>query len=135
MFKHIMLIVCVLAVAGCASNNAGVNPVKTNVETPKVEVPRVETPKVEPSRVDISVPQKATIAVEQPKVQIPTTLNFKRNVTFNHKSHSDSFACTKCHKDSPGKIANFGKDFAHETCKGCHKENGQSTSCNSCHRG
>lgn len=135
MFKRIMIIGCMLAVAGCATNNAELNPASTNIETPKTGVPRAEAPKIEPARVDIPVPQKPTISVEQPKAQIPTSLNFKRNVTFNHKFHSDSFACTKCHKDSPGKIVNFGKEFAHETCKGCHKENGQSIACNSCHRG
>jgi hypothetical protein len=119
MFKHIMFIVCMVVVAGCASNNAEVNPVNT---------------KIEPPSVNSTLPQQATIAVEQPKAQIPTTLNFKRNVTFNHKFHSETFDCSKCHLDSPGKIENFGKDFAHKTCMGCHEEHAKSNSCNACHR-
>lgn len=133
MFKHIMLVVCMLAVAGCAAEIPVVTPAKPAFEPPKVQAP-VETPKAEPVRPDIIVPQTTAVTGEQPKVQVPTILNFKRNVTFNHKLHSDTLVCTKCHKDGPGKIANFGKDFAHETCKGCHKENGQSISCSSCHR-
>lgn len=134
MIKHVMILGCLLAVSGCASNTAGVAPARPAVETQQVQAP-METPKAEPIKADGSVPQKAAAVVEQPNVPMPTTLNFKRNVVFNHKSHSESFACIKCHKDKPGKIAGFGKDFAHEICKGCHKDNGQSTACSSCHRG
>lgn len=134
MIKHTMILACLLAVTGCASGTAGITSAKPAVEPPNVQAPK-ETPKVEPLKADIIVPQKTEVTVELPKVPLPTMLNFKKNVSFNHKSHSESFACIKCHKDKPGKIANFGKDFAHESCKGCHKENGQSTSCSSCHRG
>lgn len=132
MIKNIMIIACLLAVTGCASNTAGVTPVKPPADLPKVQAP-IGTPALESIKTEPAVPQKTTATVEQPGVQMPAMLKFKKNVSFNHTLHSESVACIKCHKDKPGKITNFGKDFAHETCKGCHKENGQSTSCSSCH--
>jgi len=60
----------------------------------------------------------------------------KKDVTFNHKRHAEALKdCTKCHENAAGgKIAGFGKDFAHKTCKGCHTEmkNGP-TKCAECH--
>jgi hypothetical protein len=132
MIKNMMIIAWLLVAAGCASHTAGVTPVKPPADLPKVQAP-IETPALEPIKTEPIVPQKTTATVEQPGVQMPATLKFKKNVSFNHKSHSESFDCIKCHTDKPGKIANFGKDFAHETCKGCHKENGRSVSCSSCH--
>lgn len=58
------------------------------------------------------------------------------NITFNHKRHSDFLMnCRNCHDKAPGKIANFGKDYAHKTCKGCHEVRGTGpTRCGLCHR-
>lgn len=46
--------------------------------------------------------------------------------------------CKKCHENSPGKIKELGKDWAHKTCKGCHTEgfNGKKgpTACTGCHK-
>jgi hypothetical protein len=57
-------------------------------------------------------------------------------VTFNHKAHQDALKdCKKCHEAAPGKIAGFGKDWAHKTCKGCHSDMGKGpTSCKDCHK-
>ncbi|MDH4008050.1 MAG: cytochrome C, partial [Desulfuromonadales bacterium] len=41
--------------------------------------------------------------------------------------------CAKCHEGEPAKIA-VDKDFAHTTCKGCHKEMNGPTKCNDCHK-
>lgn len=58
------------------------------------------------------------------------------NVSFNHKKHSEMLReCKNCHEKSPGKIANFGKDYAHKTCKGCHEVRATGpTKCGLCHR-
>jgi hypothetical protein len=57
-------------------------------------------------------------------------------VTFPHKQHQEMLKdCKKCHEAGPGKIAGFGKDIAHKTCKGCHSEMGKGpTSCKDCHK-
>lgn len=57
-------------------------------------------------------------------------------VTFSHKRHTDLLReCKNCHDKAPGKITNFGKDYAHKTCKGCHEVRVSGpTKCNHCHR-
>lgn len=57
------------------------------------------------------------------------------NITFNHKRHIDFLRnCKNCHEKAPGKIVNFGKDYAHKTCKGCHEIRGTGpTRCGHCH--
>ena len=60
--------------------------------------------------------------------------NKKGTVTFNHKAHQDALGdCAKCHEGEPAKIA-VDKDFAHTTCKDCHKEMNGPTKCNDCHK-
>ena len=45
----------------------------------------------------------------------------KGKVTFPHKVHQEMLKdCTKCHENGPGKIANLGREWAHNACKGCH---------------
>jgi hypothetical protein len=64
-------------------------------------------------------------------------IEMKKNVKFNHKSHSDSVKeCTSCHVDAKGgKIEGFGKDLAHKKgCKDCHIEMKKGpTACKDCH--
>lgn len=61
--------------------------------------------------------------------------NPKGNVTFDHKAHAERLAgdCSKCHAGEPAKIE-VTKDFAHGTCKDCHKEMNGPTKCNDCHK-
>ena len=61
--------------------------------------------------------------------------NKKGTVTFNHKAHQDKLGgdCSKCHEGEPAKIE-VNKDFAHATCKGCHKDMNGPTKCNDCHK-
>lgn len=61
--------------------------------------------------------------------------NAKGNVTFDHKVHGEKLAgdCTKCHAGTPAKIE-VNKDFAHGTCKDCHKAMNGPTKCNDCHK-
>lgn len=64
-------------------------------------------------------------------------IELKRGVKFNHKAHQEALkSCTKCHAtDAGGKIEGFGKEFAHNTCKGCHAAGGKGpTSCKDCHK-
>jgi len=64
-------------------------------------------------------------------------IQLNRGVTFHHKAHQEMLKdCTKCHATAAGgKIEGFGKDWAHKTCKGCHKEMGQGPiSCRDCHK-
>ena len=58
------------------------------------------------------------------------------DITFPHKKHKDMIACTTCHEtDKGGKIAALGKDWAHKTCTGCHKEKKMGpTKCSECHK-
>jgi len=57
-------------------------------------------------------------------------------VTFPHKMHQQLLKnCKKCHEQGPGKIAGFGKEWAHKTCKGCHAEMQKGPSkCSECHK-
>jgi hypothetical protein len=56
------------------------------------------------------------------------------NVTFDHTLHSEKMDCAKCHEGTPAKIE-VTKDFAHQTCKGCHETmNAGPTRCNECHK-
>ena len=68
----------------------------------------------------------------------PEVITFKASmgdVAFPHKMHQEKLKdCKVCHQGTPGKIEGFGKDWAHKTCKGCHKEKGVSTSCKTCHK-
>ena len=64
-------------------------------------------------------------------------IEMKRGVKFNHKAHQESVNdCTKCHSSAAGgKIAGFGKDLAHKTCKDCHSTGGKGpTACKDCHK-
>jgi opacity protein-like surface antigen len=63
-------------------------------------------------------------------------MEFKKGVVFKHKAHGEALKdCKKCHdKADGGKIAGFGKDFAHKTCKACHTEMAKGpTNCKGCH--
>jgi len=66
------------------------------------------------------------------------TLNAKPgNVTFPHAKHQKDLgiSCKECHGAKPGKIEGFGKDKAHELCKGCHaKKNPDTAKCSYCHK-
>ena len=74
----------------------------------------------------------ATVAVA---ADVVTYENKKGNVTFDHKAHGEKLGgdCAKCHEGTPAKIE-VDKDFAHKTCKGCHKDMGGPTKCNDCHK-
>lgn len=63
------------------------------------------------------------------------------NVTFSHKMHQDMIKdCRQCHHEPPGKIAEIGKYWAHNTCQTCHeilKRAGRRTgptNCVGCHK-
>ena len=57
------------------------------------------------------------------------------DVSFPHKTHL-ALGCTKCHAaEAGGKIEEMGKDWAHKTCTGCHKEMAKGPSkCGECHK-
>jgi len=63
-------------------------------------------------------------------------IEMKKGVSFNHKAHQAAVGdCKKCHEGAPGKIAGFGKDYAHKNCKGCHTDMKKGpTSCKECHK-
>jgi hypothetical protein len=63
-------------------------------------------------------------------------LLFKGGLSFNHKKHQvkNGGVCTACHEQEPGKIAGFGKEWAHKTCIECHDTFGEGpVKCNGCH--
>jgi len=58
------------------------------------------------------------------------------NVTFEHEKHMKmKDSCAPCHATSAGgKIEGFGKDMAHQVCKGCHTDQKAGpTGCKDCH--
>lgn len=65
-------------------------------------------------------------------------LIFKGGMKFNHVKHQvkNGGACSACHEKDPGKIAGFGKDWAHKICIECHDTFGEGpTKCDGCHAG
>lgn len=60
----------------------------------------------------------------------------KGKVAFPHKKHQQLLKdCKKCHEGAPGKIAGFGKDWAHKNCKDCHSKMGKGPKgCGDCHK-
>lgn len=77
-------------------------------------------------------------------------ISLKNGMTFDHKGHQtekvgkcyvchDNMAMSddgkKCVTTAPGKIAGFGKEWAHKYCKDCHDLYGEGpVSCNDCHK-
>ena len=61
------------------------------------------------------------------------------NVIFYHNNHVNEVKgdCTVCHDKAPGKIAGFGKEYAHKTCIPCHEPRDGfpegPTKCDGCH--
>jgi len=58
------------------------------------------------------------------------------DVKFEHEKHMQmKNLCTPCHAtDKGGKIEGFGKDMAHQVCKGCHSDQKAGpTVCKGCH--
>ncbi len=66
-------------------------------------------------------------------IELPASFG---TVSFPHKMHQEKLKdCKKCHEGAPGKIAGFGKDWAHKNCKGCHTEMKMGpTKCKECHK-
>ena len=64
---------------------------------------------------------------------VVTYENKKGTVTFDHKGHQEKLGdCSKCHEGEPAKIE-VNKEYAHDSCKSCHKEMEGPTKCNGCH--
>jgi len=64
-------------------------------------------------------------------------IEMKKGVKFDHKAHQEALkSCTKCHStEAGGKIEGFGKEMAHNVCKGCHTESKKGpTACKDCHK-
>ncbi|GFE61813.1 cytochrome c3 family protein [Geobacter sp. AOG2] len=66
----------------------------------------------------------------------PEVIKLRNKVTFPHKDHmAITGTCSACHVDGVGKIKGFGKDWAHEHCKGCHiKMQKGPVKCSGCHK-
>lgn len=61
------------------------------------------------------------------------------NVVFYHNNHVNEVRgdCKACHEKAPGRIAGFGKDYAHKICIDCHKDPSRPegpTKCDGCHK-
>lgn len=62
------------------------------------------------------------------------TADAKKPAQFPHAAHQERIECDKCHKDANFAAAGaWTKDAGHALCKECHKENGASTKCGTCH--
>jgi DnaJ-class molecular chaperone len=58
------------------------------------------------------------------------------DVTFEHQKHIEmKNSCVPCHASGKGgKIEGFGKEMAHDICKGCHSSGSAGpTKCSGCH--
>lgn len=64
-----------------------------------------------------------------------TTAKAKKPVLFPHAAHQERLECDKCHKDPnfAASADSWTKDAGHSLCKDCHKANGASTKCSTCH--
>lgn len=76
-------------------------------------------------------------------------MEFKKGVVFNHKLHQSQKVgkCFACHENisvskdektitttEPGKIKEFGKEWAHKYCKDCHETFDEGpVDCKGCH--
>jgi hypothetical protein len=61
----------------------------------------------------------------------------RHDVDFNHQSHKTEWVgkCEVCHDRKPGKIAGFGKTWAHKYCIDCHDLYQEGPrKCGGCHR-
>jgi uncharacterized membrane protein len=61
-------------------------------------------------------------------------------VVFYHNNHVNEVKgdCKVCHANTPGKIASFGKEYAHKKCIPCHDGHDDMpegpTKCEGCHK-
>ena len=73
-----------------------------------------------------------------PNVYAADVLMFKNGVEFDHKGHQIQRVgnCIACHEGDVGKIAGFGKEWAHRNCIFCHNllNEGRNTNCAVCHK-
>ena len=77
------------------------------------------------------------VALTSP-IQAANIITFGKEsiVVFPHKEHQNNLGgCTECHgAKEPGRIAGFGKTWAHTACMGCHSENKAGpVECSDCH--
>jgi predicted CXXCH cytochrome family protein len=61
---------------------------------------------------------------------------FESGMKFDHQEHKREVGmCSYCHESTPGKIPGFGKEWAHKTCIGCHKDFREGpVTCAGCHK-
>jgi hypothetical protein len=109
---------CILLVGGCTENRKKDQAVST-APTPAA-----------PASQSSSLP---TAAAGPEKIVLKASSG---NVTFTHHKHQQAgIACTVCHANSIGKIANLNMKWGHDTCKGCHTSKGAGPrACNDCHK-
>jgi hypothetical protein len=76
------------------------------------------------------------LAVAESAIASPEIIELKNRIKFKHKAHMALVGtCSKCHVQGVGKIAGFGKEWAHKNCKGCHVEMGKGPiKCSGCHK-
>jgi hypothetical protein len=78
------------------------------------------------------VPTKVTPPPIGPDIVIFNSPQGK--VTFRHADHAGRLACSLCHPNDPPEKFAIDETFAHNTCKGCHKNSGAGpTACKDCH--
>jgi hypothetical protein len=83
----------------------------------------------------------AMLSLAESVFATPVIIKMKNGVEFNHWVHmakvvmiSEGGTCHKCHASGPGRIPGFGRDWAHENCRGCHGElNRGPYNCSGCH--
>jgi hypothetical protein len=133
MKQIIPLLAAGMLLAGCATGDAvrSSDPVPPVVKAtpPKPVLPPDPTP-VTPAKPS---PPPATSATGADIITLPASMGA---VTFPHRKHQGMLnGCGSCHSGAPGTIADLGKEWAHQTCKGCHTEmKAGPTSCTGCHK-
>lgn len=127
------LFASLLLLAGCATGEA-IRPadpappvVKATPPKPVLPPETIPAPPVKPS------PTPPAAAAGADTITLPASMGA---VTFPHRKHQGLLqSCDRCHDGKQGKIVALGKEWAHQTCKGCHAEMKTGpTSCSGCHK-
>ncbi len=129
----ICLFTSLLLLTGCATGEA-TRPADPAQPVVKSTPPKpVLTPETLPAPPVKPTPAPSAVATGADVITLPASPG---PVTFPHRKHQDILkGCGSCHGGQPGRIAAMGKEWAHQTCRGCHTEMKTGpVGCSGCHK-
>lgn len=76
------------------------------------------------------------LAFTIPAFALSEVIPMKNKVRFSHFNHMTyTESCFDCHVEEPARIKGFGKEWGHNTCKGCHVRMAKGPQgCAGCHK-